>query len=54
MYLHGTKLGDVFKTKLGATTGMISLISIFISGEIYRPDQAIIILYIKYMYTPLN
>lgn len=41
MYLHGTKLGDVFKTKLGATTGMIPLICIFISGEIYRPTQAI-------------
>ena len=42
---------DFLKTKLGATTCMNSLISKFISGDTYRPTQAIIILYIRYIYT---
>ena len=37
--------------KLGATTCMNSLISKFISGDTYRPAQAIIILYIRYICT---
>ena len=42
---------DFLKTKLGASTCMSSLISKFISGDTYRPAQAIIILYIRYIYT---
>lgn len=41
---------DFLKTKLGATTCMNSLISRFISGDIYRLAQAIIILYMRYIY----